>query len=66
MYRIFFKRLFDISVSLCALIVLAPIFLVTIIWLCFINGESGVFFFQQRPGRNEKIFKVIKFKTMTE
>ena len=66
MYRHFFKRLLDFCLSLVALICLSPLLLIVIIWLHFANKGAGVFFFQERPGKNEKIFKVIKFKTMTD
>ena len=66
MYRHFFKRLFDFWIALIALIVLSPILLVVTIWLHFANKGAGAFFFQERPGKNAKIFKVIKFKTMTD
>lgn len=66
MYRNFFKRFFDFWISLIGLIVISPILLSVSIWLLFINKGAGVFFFQERPGKNAKIFKVIKFKTMTD
>ena len=66
MYKLFFKRLFDFCISLIALIVISPILLVVAIWLYFANKGAGAFFFQERPGKNEKIFKVIKFKSMTD
>lgn len=66
MYKHFFKRLFDFLISLIALIILSPILLVITIWLHFANKGAGAFFFQERPGKDEKIFKVIKFKTMTD
>lgn len=66
MYKHFFKRFFDFSISLIVLILISPILLVVTIWLHFANKGSGVFFFQERPGKNAKIFKVIKFKTMTD
>ena len=66
MYRHFFKRFFDFWVALIALIVISPILLVVTIWLHFANKGAGAFFFQERPGKNAKIFKVIKFKTMTD
>ena len=66
MYKHFFKRIFDFLISLFALIVISPILLVIIIWLHFANKGAGVFFFQDRPGKDAKIFKVIKFKTMTD
>lgn len=66
MYKHFFKRLFDFIISLIALICISPILLVVTIWLHFANKGAGAFFFQERPGKNAKIFKVIKFKTMTD
>lgn len=66
MYKNFFKRFFDFWISLIALICISPILLVVTIWLHFANKGAGAFFFQERPGKNEKIFKVIKFKTMTD
>ncbi len=66
MYRHFFKRLLDFIFSLLALVCLSPILIIVIIWLHFANKGAGVFFFQERPGKNEKIFKVIKFKSMTD
>ncbi len=66
MYKHFFKRLLDFIISLIALICISPILLVVTIWLYFANKGAGVFFFQERPGKDAKIFKVIKFKTMTD
>lgn len=66
MYKHFFKRLFDFCISLVALIIISPILVVITIWLHFANKGAGAFFFQDRPGMNAKIFKVIKFKTMTD
>lgn len=66
MYIHFFKRFFDFWISLIALVVISPILLVITIWLHFANKGAGAFFFQERPGKNAKIFKVIKFKTMTD
>ena len=66
MYKHFFKRLFDFIISLIALICISPLLLVVTIWLHFANKGAGAFFFQERPGKNAKIFKVIKFKTMTD
>ena len=66
MYKNFFKRFFDFWISLIALIVISPILLVITIWLHFANKGAGAFFFQERPGKDAKIFKVIKFKTMTD
>ena len=66
MYKHFFKRFFDFWISLIALICISPILLVVTIWLHFANKGAGAFFFQERPGKDAKIFKVIKFKTMTD
>ena len=66
MYKYFFKRFLDFWISLIALICISPILLVVTIWLHFANKGAGAFFFQERPGKDEKIFKVIKFKTMTD
>ena len=66
MYKHFFKRFFDFWISLIALIVICPILIVIPIWLHFANKGAGAFFFQERPGKDGKIFKVIKFKTMTD
>ena len=66
MYKFFFKRFLDFWISLIALIVISPILLAIIIWLHFANKGAGVFFFQERPGKDEKIIKVIKFKSMTD
>lgn len=66
MYKHFFKRLLDILISALALVIVSPILLAVAIKLRFANKGAGVFFFQQRVGKDEKIFKVIKFKTMTD
>lgn len=66
MYKYFFKRVLDFCISLVALICISPILLVVTIWLHFANKGAGAFFFQERPGKDAKIFKVIKFKTMTD
>lgn len=66
MYKFFFKRILDFFISLLALICLSPILLVVTIWLHFANKGAGAFFFQERPGKDAKIFKIIKFKTMTD
>ena len=65
MYKHFFKRVFDFIIALVALILLSPIFLIVMIGLYFAN-QGKPFFFQARPGLNEKIFKIIKFKTMND
>lgn len=66
MYSHFFKRFIDFCIALIALICISPIFIVVAIWLHFANKGAGVFFTQERPGKDAKIFKVIKFKTMTD
>ena len=66
MYRKYFKRIIDFFISLLALICLSPILLVVTIWLHFANKGAGAFFLQERPGKDAKIFKIIKFKTMTD
>lgn len=66
MYKNFFKRLIDFCIVLTALLLIWPILLVITIWLHFANKGAGAFFLQERPGKNGKIFKVIKFKTMTD
>ncbi len=66
MYRKYFKRIIDFFISLLALICLSPILLVVTIWLHFANKGAGEFFLQERPGKDAKIFKIIKFKTMTD
>lgn len=66
MYKKLFKRVTDFCVIFIALSVLfAPLLIITL-WLYFANKGAGVFFMQERPGKNGKIFKVIKFKTMTD
>ena len=64
-YRVFFKRLLDFTVAFFALLILSPVFIIATIGLYFVN-ERKPFFFQTRPGLNEKIFKIIKFKTMND
>lgn len=66
MYKHFFKRLFDFCIALVALLILFVPLLIVPIWLHFANKGAGAFFFQERPGKDAKIFKVIKFKTMTD
>ena len=66
MYKSFLKRVFDFVFSFCGLIVLSPIILLVSLMLVVVNKGTGVFFFQMRPGKNEVIFKAIKFKSMTE
>ena len=66
MYNLFFKRFLDFWISLTALICISPILLIVTIFLHLANKGAGAFFLQERPGKDEKIFKVIKFKTMTD
>lgn len=66
MYRHFFKRIFDIIISFTALVCFSPLLAVVTIWLHFANKGAGVFFVQERPGKNAKIFKIIKYKTMSD
>lgn len=66
MYKNFLKRVIDFTIVLIALLIIWPILLIITIWLHFANKGSGAFFFQERPGKDAKIFKVIKFKSMTD
>ena len=66
MYKHFFKRFLDFWISLVVLIIISPILVLVIIWLYFANKGAGALFFQKRPGKDGRIFKVIKFKTMTD
>ena len=66
MYKHFFKRFIDFTIALIALLIIWPILAIITIWLHFANKGAGAFFLQERPGKNCKIFKVIKFKTMTD
>lgn len=66
MYKRFFKRAIDVTASAGVLLVLSiPLAAVTL-WLHFANKGSGAFFFQERPGKNGRIFRIVKFKTMTD
>lgn len=66
LYKSFFKRGIDIIASAGGLVVVSPILAITTIWLHFANKGAGAFFLQERPGKDGKIFKVVKFKTMTD
>ena len=66
MYRNGIKRFLDFWIALIALVCISPILLIVSIWLHFANKGAGVFFFQERPGLHGKIFKIVKFKTMTD
>ncbi len=65
-YRNHIKRWLGFTLSLLALLCLSPLLLVVTVWLHFANKGAGAFFFQERPGKNGKIFKIIKYKTMTD
>ena len=66
MYKKYIKRLLDFSIVSVALLIIWPVLLCITIWLHFANKGAGAFFTQERPGKDGKIFKVIKFKTMTD
>lgn len=66
MYKRFFKRVLDILISSIALLLIGWFLILVATFLHFANKGAGAFFFQERPGKDEKIFKVIKFKTMTD
>lgn len=66
MYKHFFKRLIDFCIALISLLCIGWFLVVVAVWLHFANKGAGAFFFQERPGYKGKIFKVIKFKTMTD
>ena len=66
MYKSFIKRILDFLISLLAIISISPILLVVTVWLHYANKGAGAFFFQERPGKDGKIFKVVKFKTMSD
>lgn len=66
MYKNYLKRLFDFCISFFAIFILSPVLLVVTIWLHFANKGAGAFFYQERPGKNGKIFKIIKYKSMTD
>ena len=66
MYKYFFKRFLDFWIALIVLICISPILLVVTVWLHFANKGAGAFFFQERAGKDGRIFKIYKFKTMTD
>ena len=66
MYRDFFKRGIDFLIALVAMVCISPVLAVVTIWLHFANKGAGAFFLQERPGLHGKIFKIIKYKTMTD
>ena len=65
-YRIYAKRCFDVALSFVALVLLSPILLAVYILLRIVNGKAGAFFRQERPGKNGRIFHIVKFKTMND
>ena len=65
MYKHFFKRIIDFTLSFIGFIIISPVFIIVWIWLSIANNGKP-FFFQKRPGKNEKIFSIIKFKTMND
>ena len=65
MYKNYFKRLFDFTAALVGLLLLSPLFILVTIGLLFAN-QGQPFFFQTRPGKNEKLFRIVKFKTMND
>ena len=66
LYRDYIKRALGFTLALIAIIVLSPILLVVTVWLHFANKGAGAFFFQERPGKDGKIFKIVKYKTMSD
>ena len=66
LYRHFFKRFLDFLIAFVGLLAVSPILLVVTVWLHFANKGAGVFFLQERPGKGGRIFRVLKFKTMTD
>ena len=66
MYKCFLKRILDFCIALVALLCLSPLLLVVTVWLHIANKGAGAFFFQNRPGLHGKLFKIVKFKTMTD
>ncbi|WP_431434625.1 sugar transferase [Bacteroides hominis] len=66
MYKHFLKRVIDFTLSACALLIIWPILLIVAIWLHFANKGAGAFYVQERPGKDGQIFKIVKFKSMTD
>ncbi|MBP3302239.1 MAG: sugar transferase [Opitutales bacterium] len=66
LYRDCFKRVLDVALASCVLVVASPLILTLCVWLHFANKGAGIFFTQDRPGKNGKVFKVVKFKSMTD
>lgn len=66
MYKNFLKPVLDFIIALTVLVMISPVFFILMVALYFANKGTGVFFLQERPGKNGKVFKIIKFKTMTD
>ena len=66
MYKNYIKRCLDFCIALVALVCLSPLLLVVTVWLHLANKGAGAFFLQERPGLHGKVFRIIKFKTMTD
>lgn len=66
MYKRFIKRVLSLSLAFLALVLIGWLIVIVAVWLHFANKGAGAFFFQERPGKKGKIYKVIKFKTMTD
>ncbi len=66
MYQHFLKRIIDFCIALVALVCISPLLAIVTVWLHFANKGAGAFFLQERPGKDARIFRVIKFKTMTD
>ncbi|HHV25545.1 MAG: sugar transferase [Prolixibacteraceae bacterium] len=66
MYKCFLKRVLDLLIASIAIICLSPLLVIVAICLYWINNEAGAFFVQERPGKDAKVFKIIKFRTMTD
>ena len=66
MYKHFYKSIIDVCIAFVSLLLIGWLLIIIAVWLRFANKGAGVFFLQDRPGKNAKIFKVIKFKTMTD
>lgn len=66
MYKHFFKRFIDFCLSFVLIFLFSPIYLIVTFWLYFANKGAGIYFLQQRPGKDEKLFYIIKYKSMTD
>lgn len=66
MYKLFLKRMIDFTLALIGLVCLSPVLLIVTIWLHFANKGAGAFFCQERPGKDAKPFRIVKFKTMND